>query len=459
MRNPLKAVLDIQRRELPLALLMFGYFFLVITSFWILKPIKKSLFITFYDLRGFEFFGWLMTAAQAELLAKVLNMFVAFVAVVFFTLLARRLRRQQLTYAFSLFFIVSYSVYSFLLRTPEPWVVWTFYLFGDLFSTLMVATFFAFLNDSVTPDRAKRLYGLVGLGGVLGGVFGTSSLRIWITTISYSSWLWITLGIAVVIMVIAYFAGRFVRMHNLATPEEQPKNAEEEKAKSDRKTTVPDAEKGGNPALEGARLVFKSPYLLSIVAIVGLYEVISTIMDFQFTSTVQHYLSGDAIRIHFATVYTITNWVSFFVQLFLTSFIMTRFGLTIALAVLPAMILLGSTGFVIAPALWVGSMLNTADNGFSYSINQSAKETLYVPTTRDEKYKAKAFIDMFVNRFAKALAVGISLLITAFVSSFSSIRWLSLVVVLFVLLWLLAVRYAGRHFIGFSPRGGWGGGG
>ena len=52
--------------------------------------------------------------------------------------------------------------------------------------------------------------------------------------------------------------------------------------------------------------------------------------------------------------------------------------------------------------------LNTADNGFSYSINQSAKEALYVPTTREEKYKAKAFIDMFVQRFAKALAVGLS---------------------------------------------------
>jgi AAA family ATP:ADP antiporter len=60
-------------------------------------------------------------------------------------------------------------------------VVWSFYLYGDLFSTLMVATFFVFLNDSVTPAAAKRLYGLIGLGGVAGGVFGASVLRVWMT--------------------------------------------------------------------------------------------------------------------------------------------------------------------------------------------------------------------------------------------------------------------------------------
>ena len=98
------------------------------------------------------------------------------------------------------------------------------------------------------------------------------------------------------------------------------------------------------------------------------------------------------------------------------------------------------------PILWVGSFLNTADNGFSYSINQSAKETLYVPTSRDEKYKAKAFIDMFVQRFAKALAVGLSLLITTLFTAFSTIRWLSLFTMIIVIVWIFAVRYAGRKF-------------
>ncbi|MBU0519766.1 MFS transporter [bacterium] len=441
MPNPFKNIINVKRSELPLALLMFSYFFLVITSFWILKPIKKWLFIGFYDQQGFDLFNWHLSASQAELLAKVLNMLVALLAVTVFTLLARRFRREQLTFIFSLFFISSYIFYALILDQPSHLVVWSFYLFGDLFSTLMVATFFSFLNDSVVPSAAKRLYGLIGLGGVLGGVFGASFVSIRIKqameaagageAISFIYWMWICLGIALLIMAIAYAAGLVVRRN----PPEIPK-----------KPAVTIKKSGGNAALEGARLVFQSRYLLAIVGIVGLYEIVSTVVDFQFTSTIAHYLDGAAIGQQFSLMFTITNWVSLFVQLFLTSYIMTRFGLTIALLVLPLAAAFGSMAFMAVPVLWVGSFLNTADNGFAYSINQSAKETLYTPTSRDEKYKAKAFIDMFVQRFAKAIAVGISLLVTTLFTDFSSIRWLSLFTLCVALLWIMAVRYAGRKF-------------
>ena len=427
-----KAFLDslrVRREELPLALLMFGYFFLVITCFWILKPIKKGLFIEFYDQTGFDLLGLSFSAAQAELLAKVLNMVVAFVAVVVFTYFSRHLRRQQLTHLFALFFIVCYVAFSRWLRVPDDASVWSFYLFGDLFSTLMVATFFSFLNDSVTPDAAKRLYGLVGLGGVSGGVFGTSVLSANVDKLSYGAWLWVCLGLTVLIMLVAWAAGRRI----LVTPVEVPVPGQADRP-------------AGNPATEGAKLVLSSYYLLSIVAIVGIYEVISTIIDFQFTFTVSHFLDGPEIGRHFALVFTITNWVSLLVQLFLTSFIMTRFGLGVALLVLPFTVALGSSAFLLFPVLWVGSLLSTADNGFSYSINQSAKEALYVPTTPAEKYRAKAFIDMFVQRFAKAVAVLISLGITFAFTDYSSVRYLCILTLALLVVWVVAARYAGRHF-------------
>lgn len=428
--NPLKQILNIRRHEVPLAVLMFGYFFLIISSFWILKPLKKGMFIRFYDVQGFGLGDLLLSAAQAEQIAKVLNMLVAVLAVTVFTFLSRYLKRQQLTYVFSGFFIVCYGIYAVLLTSQSSWVVWTFYLFGDLYSTLMVATFFVFLNDSVASEVAKRLYGLIGLGGVSGGWFGTEVLRSKISDFSLTEWMWVCLGIAVVIVIIASVAGRLVgkgapvdvAVHEDVTPPT------------------------GNPVLEGARLVFRSPYLLSIVAIVGIYEMVSTIIDFQFSATISHYLEGDDIGKQFATVFAFTNRFAFVVQILLTSFVMTRFGVGIALLFLPVAALLGSVGFLILPTLWVGSALNTCDNGFSYSINQSAKEVLYVPTTREEKYKAKAFIDMFVQRFAKALAVGLSLFITLMFTGFESLRWLSLISVGLLVLWILAVRYVGRHF-------------
>jgi AAA family ATP:ADP antiporter len=439
MANPFKSIITIRRDELAVSLLMFLYFFLVITSFWVLKPIKKTLFIGYYKQGGFDLLGWHMTGSQAELLAKMLNMLVAFLAVAVFTWLARRFRRQQLTYIFSVFFMVSYLFYSYSINNPNEGVVWSFYLFGDLFSTLMVATFFSFLNDSVTPDKAKRLYGLVGSGGVMGGAFGSLVVRVWIDRLDTNAWLWITFFIAIAIIAIAAWAGALIRK-NPPVPEEDvqppPRNAE----------------KKANAAIEGAKLVFSSRYLLAIVAIVGLYEITSTIMDFQFTATVEHYVDRDNIARHFSTVYTITNFVAMFVQFFLTSYVMTRFGVRAALFVLPAFVLLSSAGFVVVPVLWLGSMLNTADNGFSYSINQSAKETLYVPTSRDEKYKAKAFIDMFVQRFAKALAVIVSLGITSIFTDFSSVKWLSLFTIAIVIVWIFAVRYAGSKFNEITAR-------
>jgi AAA family ATP:ADP antiporter len=201
-----------------------------------------------------------------------------------------------------------------------------------------------------------------------------------------------------------------------------------------------------SPALEGAQLVFRSGYLISIVAIVGLYEIVSTVMDFQFTATVAHYLKGDAIGRQITTVYAFTNGVALVVQLVFTSFVMTRFGVSAALLVLPLAALSGSAAFLAAPTLTIGSLLNTADNAFSYSINQSAKEALYVPTTRDEKYKAKAFIDMFVQRFAKALAVGVSLFLTIRFDEFATVRWLSVFTAMMIAVWAWAALYAGRRF-------------
>jgi len=433
MTKTRQAFMDIKREELPLALLMFSYFFLVITCFWILKPIKKGLFIEFYDESGFDLLGVTYSAPQAELLAKILNMVVAFGAVVVFTRLSRQLRRQQLTFVFAVFFIACYLLFGQWLHTPDDASVWSFYLFGDLYSTLMVATFFAFLNDSVTPGAAKRLYGLVGLGGVCGGVFGSSVVSANVSLLSYSHWLWICSGLTVLIAAAAWGAGRQVRVPTRTTQDVAP-------------TPTPTTKPRGNAATEGARLVFSSRYLLSIVAIVGLYEVISTIIDFQFTFTVSHYLDGADIGRHFALVFSITNWVSLLVQLFLTSFIMTRFGMVTALLVLPFTIALGSSAFLLFPALWVGSMLSTADNGFSYSINQSAKEALYVPTSAAEKYRAKAFIDMFVQRFAKAIAVLISLGITFMFKDISSLRYLGLLTLVLIVVWVVAARYAGKQF-------------
>ena len=441
----LRSFIDVRADERRIAALMCGYFFLVITSFWILKPIKKTLFIGHYSASGLDLFGSHYAAADAELLAKVLNMFVAALAAIAFSILSNRLRREQLTYVFTGFFALFFCVFAVVLQAPGGWAVWSFYLFGDLFSTLMVATFFSFLNDSVSSGAAKRLYGIVGFGGVAGGVFGSSAVALWISSLSTSMWLVVTTMIAGIIVLVARAAGQAIPDMEKRKPSEAPK-AIPPQAPTDL---------GTGSAFAGLRLVFGSSYLLSIVAVVGLYELVSTLVDYQFTRSMIEFSENDAARSqNFATFFAATNWLSMIVQLFLTSFIMRRFGLATALLVLPFTIALASIGFVFAPSLVLGGLLNMSDNGFSYSINQSAKEVLYVPTSAAEKYQAKAFIDMFVQRFAKALGVGLALLVAMYFDDIEGVRRLSLFILPILGVWALAALFAGRRFKELEDRDG-----
>ncbi len=257
---------------------------------------------------------------------------------------------------------------------------------------------------------------------------GSTFVQARLDAYSLSQWMWICLGVAGAIIIIAFLAAR-----SFGGKLEEPLERHDQKTKH-------------NPVTEGARLVFNSRYLLSIALILGLYEMVSTIMDFQFTSAVSHYLDGPAIGAYIASVFTLTNWISFAVQLFLTSFIMTRFGVGAALLFLPMAALASSVGFLVTPILVFGGTLSISDNALNYSINQSSRETLYVPTTRDEKYKAKAFIDMFIQRFAKAVAVVLSLAITTFLAGFANVRWLSVATVIILVIWIQAARFAGREF-------------
>lgn len=412
-------------------MLAFVHFFLVILSFWILKPLKKGLFIQHYDGVGLALGPVQLGAAQAELLAKVLNMGVALVAALLFSALVSRVRPRHLTSVLAAFFVAGMAVFASAIVEPSTLTVWSFYLFGDLFSTVMVASFFVVLNQSVTPEQAKRTYGWVGAGGVVGGVAGSALTGFVHAT--PTTWIVVCAMVTAAIGAIGQHTGTRHPALEGTTPSTQDADDRDDKFDPSALTA-------------GVRLVMQSRYLMSIVCIVTIYEMVSTIMDFQFSATIAHYLHGEAIGQQLARVYTISNAASLVVQLFMTRFVMKRYGVKAALLVLPFAAMLGSVGFGAVPILWMGSMLNTADNAFSYSIHQSAKESLYVPTSWDEKSKAKAFIDMFVLRFAKALAVGLTLAFTVLVSDFSAVRWLSLVTVALVVVWIMVARYAGEQF-------------
>src|SRR5690606_32096135 len=135
-RETLRSLLGLPRRELVRSVLMLLYFFLVIATFWVVKPLKKALFLRHYETDGLSLVGFGLGAAEVELLAKEANIAVAFVAMLLFVRLARRLRRARLSAALCLGCGASFLAFAALLREPTARVAWAFYLYGDLFSTL-----------------------------------------------------------------------------------------------------------------------------------------------------------------------------------------------------------------------------------------------------------------------------------------------------------------------------------
>ena len=199
-----------------------------------------------------------------------------------------------------------------------------------------------------------------------------------------------------------------------------------------------------NAALEGARLVTASKYLLAIAMITFLYEINSQILDYQYSTAAEAVEGAGGTQAFFGRIGTIVGVVSVITQLFLVSFIIRKFGITTALLVLPAAMAAASGIYFVTPMLTTAALLTISDNAFSYSINQTARETLYVPTSDDVKYKARAFINMLVQRIGKGAAILMALGFAAMADL--PIRYLSLLALFVIAIWVGFAWYAGRRF-------------
>ena len=380
---------------------MFIYINLVLTIFWILKPLKKTLFIQQYDGENpFRLGPFEMLGSGAELLAKGANMFIAFLIVIFLTLVTRYAKRQALTYSCMGLIILMTIYFAAKINNPSESLVWSFYWFGDIYISLMLAAFFSFLHDTVDLKNAKSLYGFIVLGAVSGGAIGSTYFRVWIDEMNYQQWLHIVIGIGLAICLLAAFAGWIAK----SIPHNEPESASNEAPK-----------KKFNAAIEGASLVFKSRYLIAIAGIVGFYEITSEVLDFQFTAITEKFVQERDLKSHFGTVYAVGNIAALIIQLGFSIFAakFPSYRIHWILLILPFSIALVSLFFIIAPILMAGSLLKIADSTFAYSINQTGRETLYNPLSRQKKYVARAFVEVFVQRTGKVIALLIALLVPA----------------------------------------------
>lgn len=431
-------------KKIAFTVVMFLYINLALTIFWILKPLKKSLFIGLYDGdQTFKLGSMEMLGSSAELLAKGMNLLIAFMLVVFLTLVTRLAKRQRLTYCCMGLIIAMTFYFSLQINEPSESTVWLFYWFGDLYISLMLAAFFSFLHDTVDLRNAKRLYGFIVLGAVSGGAIGSTYFRGWIEEMNNQQWLHTIIGIGVVICLLAFAAGWMAK----SIPHHEPKPSPNDVPK-----------KKFNAAIEGASLVFKSRYLIAIAGIVGFYEITSEVLDYQFTAMTERFVPKEDIGSHFGTVYAIGNIAALVVQLCFSVFAagFPKYRIHWILLALPLAVALSSLFFIIAPILLAASLLKISDSTFAYSVNQTGRETLYNPLSRQEKYVARAFVEVFIQRTGKVAALLIAFLVPMFLNTRNEagqletnllgLQLLGGFTCIIVAIWFYCVKIVGRKF-------------
>ena len=432
-------------KKIAFTVVMFLYINLALTIFWILKPLKKSLFIGLYDGdQTFKLGSMEMLGSSAELLAKGMNLLIAFMLVVFLTLVTRLAKRQRLTYCcMGLIIAMTFYFSLHLINEPSESTVWLFYWFGDLYISLMLAAFFSFLHDTVDLRNAKRLYGFIVLGAVSGGAVGSTYFRGWIEEMNNQQWLHTIIGIGVVICLLAFAAGWMAK----SIPHHEPKPSPNDVPK-----------KKFNAAIEGASLVFKSRYLIAIAGIVGFYEITSEVLDYQFTAMTERFVPKEDIGSHFGTVYAIGNIAALVVQLCFSIFAagFPKYRIHWILLALPLAVALSSLFFIIAPILLAASLLKISDSTFAYSVNQTGRETLYNPLSRQEKYVARAFVEVFIQRTGKVAALLIAFLVPMFLNTRNEagqletnllgLQLLGGFTCIIVAIWFYCVKIVGRKF-------------
>jgi len=390
-------VVEVRPEEVGVLLLSGAYFFFVLASYYVIRPIRDEMAV----VGGVENIAWLFTGTLVGTLL---------VHPLFTWAVSRYPRKQFIPIAYR-FFIANLVLFFLFMRTaPDGVYVWlgrVFFSWTSVFNLFVVSVFWAFMADIFRSEQGKRLFGFIGMGGTMGGILGaflTANLAETLGPVNLLLFSALFLEIAVRLV---RSLGRRVALSGLGTRE-----AEEEII--------------GGGILAGVREAFRSPYLLGIILFMFLFTFTSTVFYYLQTDIVDRsYADPGARTAFFARIDFSVNVLALATQTFLTGRIIRWFGLGVALAVLPLVTVVGPLWLGVTPVLGVLFVVQVIRRGWNYGLMKPALEALYTVIPREEKYKAKNFIDTTVYRTGDQLgawsnkgllALGLSFSTMAFVA-------------------------------------------
>jgi ATP:ADP antiporter, AAA family len=386
LERAISPIADVRRDEIPTALLMTLLMFLVLGAYYMLKTAREVFILT---EGGAEVKSY-SSAGQALLLLVLVPAYAAF---------ASRVNRGKLVTWVTLFF-ASHLVL-FILATQAGFRVGiVYFLWVGIFNVMVIAQFWAFANDIYTQDQGKRIFPLIGVGSSLGAWLGSLRAGDLIGNMGPTRLL---LGGGAVLVVCAFIAMTINRMAVRQQRKEEAAAAERPLGK------------------EGAfELIRKDRYLLLIALLVMMLNVVNTSGEYLFGRYVveqsvatygagpesaadRERFVGDAYGRLFSTV----NLVGFLLQMFVVSRVFKFLGIARALLIHPVVALTGYLLMLRAPSLQLMGVLKVADNSLDYSLGNTLKQALWLPTSRDAKYKAKQAVDSFFVRAGDVIQAGI----------------------------------------------------
>ncbi len=376
----LRRAVEVEPREVRLLLLSGAYFFFVLASYYTIRPIRDEMAV----VGGVENLAWLFTGT---LLGTLM------VHPLFTWVVSRYPRKQFIPIAYR-FFMANLVIFFLLLRLASGEAdagdgglgeayVWTgriFFNWTSVFNLFVVSVFWAFMADIFRSEQGKRLFGFIGLGGTLGAMLG-SGMTAYLAT---------RIGPVNLLLLSALFlelALRCVRVLGRSVTESGMGRREDEE------------EAMGGGVLTGIEDAVTSPYLLGIILFMLLFTFTSVAMYFQQTEIVSRSFADPGARTaFFARIDFLVNVVTLLTQAFLTGRVIKWFGLGVALAILPMVTVVGFIWLGTAPTLGVLLVAQVIRRGWNYGLMKPALEALYTVIPRQDKYKAKNFIDTFVYR-------------------------------------------------------------
>lgn len=387
LERALRIVTDVHAGEGVTVVLMAFNLFLVLTAYYMLKTIREALILT----EGGAAVKTYSSAGQAVLLLALVPAF---------GLLASRVNRVKLLRAVTLFFVVNIVLF-FVLGLARVPIGVAFFIWVGIFNVMIVAQYWAFANDIYTPDQGKRLFAIVGLGSNIGAWLGAFWASHLIRQLGPYRLLLLAAGILATCVLVAEVINRRQKERVAAT------------GKAD-DSDKPLGKEGG------FQLIAKDRYLLLIAVLIVVLNVVNTTGEYVLGKLVvsesvarfgeteasldarQKFIGG-----FYGDFFSYVNLASFLLQMFAVSRIIKVLGVGGAMFIHPLVAFVGYLSVFRWPGLATARICKVFDNTIDYSLGKTAQQALWLPTSREAKYKAKQAVDSFFMRAGDVIAAGL----------------------------------------------------